>query len=306
VTEFAFACTLQRKKVSCYTWRRLTFTNLSVLQLCSGDALALLTAPAFDALTGREKLTSIELSPGLAPLSAALRLEHNAAQLRFFALDGVWPAQPVIALALSYAHIEMQGARLLQAETMLQLSDADFESICTLLREVLPAELTLHVHAGNKLSLIASGNYAEPPHSPWLDHALGSRLADALVQPLQWAKLQNDLQMELAQLPLQQTRTNAGLAPINCVWLWGRSPVADTASPALRLRVHSEDSILRAMQASNELTVQTQGSLDLFDLRAELNPHLPNAARVWLWSLDGRACLLERSPLKRWLARLRP
>jgi hypothetical protein len=294
----------------------LRFLNSSVLQLQPGDAIALLNPPAFDALARLYQLAPFELTPGMRPLSTALQLGHNAAQLRYYALEGQWPTQAVVAFALAYAHIEMQGARLLQAELSLRLSDQHFEHICRLLREVLPTDVQLHAHSNQLLSLSVFGKYAEPPDAPWLDQALGSRLADALVQPLHWAKLQNDLQMELAQLPLQQAREQAGLAPVNCVWLWGANSLGPANTHAqFALCAHSKDPLLLAMQASSAQAkaVRTEieqskielSKIELFDLRDQGQPNLPNSARLWLWCLDGRACMLQRSLFSRWFAKFK-
>lgn len=188
------------------------------------------------------------------PAAAITRnyIAHDADGHGWLSADPAW-VQP-----------EMNGVRLLACGHM-QLSQAEAEAFADALRPALDdAGMQLYLSTPDRWHLRL------PPNTPLPDfaapeQALGEDLSQHLppgVEGRPWRILLNDIQVLLHQHPLNQARQSRGLAPVNCVWLWGGGTLPSPLRSPLN-GVISDDLLLAALaaQASIETLPRTPATI---------------------------------------------
>jgi hypothetical protein len=173
---------------------------------------------------------------------------------------------------------EMNGVRLLACGHM-QLTPGEAEAFAEALRPAL-------VDAGMDLFLSTPDHWhlRLPPGSSLPDfaapeQALGEDLSQHLppgVEGRPWRILLNDIQVLLHQHPLNTARRNRGVAPVNCLWLWGggvlppplRSPLDGAISDDLLLAALATQAGIKTLpRTPATIAAATRGWLiDLQDL----------------------------------------
>ncbi|MEW5302875.1 MAG: hypothetical protein WDW36_005615 [Sanguina aurantia] len=201
---------------------------------------------------------------------------------------------------------EMNGVRLLACGHM-QLTQAEAEAYAEALQPALEdAGMALYLSTPDRWHLRL------PPGTPLPDfaapeQALGEDLSQHLpagAEGRRWRILLNDMQVLLHQHPLNTARQNRGVAPVNCLWLWGggtlpaplRSPLSGVIGDDLLLAALATQAGIEAVPRTPEAVAgATRGWLiDLQDL-----PLAEIESRWWL-TLES---LLGRHPLRRREAR---
>jgi hypothetical protein len=158
---------------------------------------------------------------------------------------GVW-----LCADPAWVEPDMNGARLLACGQLhLEASDA-----ATLAAPLLPLfeeqGMQLEVSTPDRWHLRLPPDLAVPAF-PAPEQALGENLLQHLPQGPEgrrWRILQNDIQVQLHQHPLNVQRRRAGQPPVNSLWLWGAGRLPATVSTPLQ-GVVSDDVLLRALAA---------------------------------------------------------
>ncbi|HET9836179.1 MAG TPA: phosphoglycerate mutase [Rhodanobacteraceae bacterium] len=195
--------------------------------------------------------------PGTSlPVAALLRehLAHDAGESLWLCAD---PA---------YVRVEANGARLLACGDELQLTSEETESLARSLRPSFgdagaPLEITSPANWALRLPQGAGvPAFASP------EEALGANLLEHLPQGdsgRRWRALFNEAQVVLHSHPVNATRRERGLMPVNALWFWGAGPLPMWAKSSLDLAI-SDDPLVRALATRAGVTVAAlaPGALD--------------------------------------------
>jgi hypothetical protein len=105
------------------------------------------------------------------------------------------------------------------------------------------------------------------PLPPWVppEQALGADIFDYLPQGpagRRWRRLLNDIQVVLHQHPLNVSRRQRGLPPVNSLWLWGGGRLPARVTPDWRAAIGSQPLLAAlAQQAQRPMQAPSPASL---------------------------------------------
>jgi hypothetical protein len=246
--------------------------------------------------------------PGGLPAAALTRelLSGDAADNAWLSADPAW-VQP-----------DLNGARLL-ACGQLALSMDEADALARPLKPVFgDAGMLLEVSSPDRWHLRLSKDSQIPAFaSP--ERALGEDLFQHLPQGAdgrRWRMLINETQILLHQHPVNQSRIERGLAPVNSLWFWGGGSLPAHVRTTLSA-VIGDDVLLGALARRAGLVMQSRnraavalaragGLIDLQDLPVEaiaqewwpaLEPLLRNQAVHWVFASGER---YAQQPWHRW------
>jgi hypothetical protein len=165
-------------------------------------------------------------------------IAHDADSHSWLSADPAW-VQP-----------EMNGVRLLACGHM-QLTQVEADAFAEALRPALDdAGMQLFLSTPDRWHLrLPPGTTLPDFAAP--EQALGEDLSQHLppgIEGRPWRILLNDIQVLLHQHPLNRARQNNGLAPVNCLWLWGGGTLPLPLRSPLN-GVISDDLLLAALAA---------------------------------------------------------
>ncbi len=238
---------------------------------------------------------------GFAPAALTRELlAGDAADAAWLSADPAW-IQP-----------DLNGARLLACGQM-QLSMEDAAALARPLKPVFgDAGMTLEVSSPDRWHVRLPPDVRLPPFaSP--EEALGEDLAQHLPEGTEgrrWRAILTEVQVLLHQHPLNATRRELGLPPINSLWLWGGGSLPVAVRSALTGCV-SDDVLLGALAARAGVPVVPRTPQAIAEARARWLidlQDLPVADLAGSWwpaleRLSGSTVLLSFASGERWLHR---
>lgn len=186
----------------------------------------------------------------------------------------------------AYVRPDINGARLLAAGEVLQLTQEDTDALLPALRPLFgdagfpidapsPARWYLRLPREAKLPDFAAPD--EALGADLFEHLPGAGRADG-PEGRRWRSLLSEAQVVLHNHPWNARRLSEGKLPVNSLWFWGAGVLPDHVTSRHR-RVQSEDALLRAFAIAAGIAatplaspfMPPEAGATLFDLRGLRN-----------------------------------